>query len=71
MYVENPTGGDNQKFQIIESGVPQGEKIVEEGTYKIVLANAPTQSLTVDGGRTEDGANVHIWEYTNTCATTI
>ncbi len=65
MYVENPTGGDNQKFQIIESGVPQGEKIVEEGTYKIVLANAPTQSLTVDGGKREDGANVHIWEYTN------
>ena len=65
MYVENPTGGDNQKFQIIESGVPQGEKIVEEGIYKIVLANAPTQSLTVDGGKREDGANVHIWEYTN------
>ena len=65
MYVENPTGGDNQKFQIIESGVPQGEKIVEEGLYKIVLANAPTQSLTVDGGKREDGANVHIWEYTN------
>ena len=65
MYVENPTGGDNQKFQITESGVPQGEKIVEEGLYKIVLANAPTQSLTVDGGKREDGANVHIWEYTN------
>ena len=65
MYVENPTGGDNQKFQIIESGVPQGEKIVEEGTYKIVLANAPTQSLTVENGSTADGANVHIWEYKN------
>ena len=65
MYVENPTGGDNQKFQITESGVPQGEKIVEEGTYKIVLANAPTQSLTVENGSTEDGANVHIWEYKN------
>ena len=28
-----------------------------------MLANVPTQSLTVDGGKTEDGANVHIWEY--------
>ena len=66
MYVENPTGRDNQKFQIIESGVPQGEKTIEDGTYKIVLANAPTQSLTVDGGKIDDGANVHIWEYIDT-----
>ena len=41
----------------------ENPKTVEEGTYKIVLANAPQQSLTVDGGKTEDGANVHIWEY--------
>ena len=65
MYVENPSGKTNQEFQITESGVPQGEKIVEEGTYKIVLANAPTQSLTVENGSIVDGANVHIWEYKN------
>ena len=65
MYVENPSGKANQEFQITESGVPQGEKIVEEGTYKIVLANAPTQSLTVENGSIVDGANVHIWEYKN------
>ena len=65
LCVENKTGKDNQKFQIIEKGTPKGEKTVEEGTYKIVLANAPTQSLTVDGGKKEDGANLHIWEYVN------
>ena len=63
LCVKSATGGDNQKFQIVEKGIPTGEKIVEEGTYKIVLATAPTQSLTVDGGKTNNGANVHIWEY--------
>ena len=66
LCVKTATGGDDQKFQIVEKGTPQGEKIVEEGTYKIVLATEPTQSLTVDGGRINDGANVHIWEYQNT-----
>ena len=66
LCVANKTGKDNQKFQIVEKGTPKGEKTVEEGTYKIVLANAPTQSLTVDGGKKEDGANVHIWEYQKT-----
>ncbi len=27
------------------------------------MATAPKQSLTVDGGRIEDGANMHLWEY--------
>ena len=66
LCVENKTGKDNQKFQIVEKGTPKGEKTVEEGIYKIVLAKAPTQSLTVDGGKKEDGANVHIWEYQKT-----
>ena len=65
LCVANKTGKDNQKFQIVEKGTPKGESTVEEGIYKIVLANAPTQSLTVDGGKTGDGANVHIWEYVN------
>ncbi len=65
LCVENPTGRENQKFQITESGIPKGEKTVEEGTYKIVLVNEPNQSLTVDGGKTENGVNVHIWEYIN------
>ena len=65
LCVENKTGKDNQKFQIVEKGTPKGEKTVEEGIYKIVLAKATTQSLTVDGGKKEDGANVHIWEYLN------
>ena len=65
LCVSNKTGKDNQKFQIIEKGTPKGEKTVEEGLYKIVLAKATTQSLTVDGGKREDGANVHIWKYVN------
>ena len=63
LCVKNSTGEDNQKFQIVEKGTPKGEKTVEDGIYKIVLAVAPTQSLTVDSGKQEDGANVHIWEY--------
>ena len=66
LCVASKTGKDNQKFQIVEKGTPKGEKTVEEGLYKIVLATAPTQSLTVDGGKTADGANVHIWEYQET-----
>ena len=65
LCVANKTGKDNQKFQIVEKGTPKGEKTVEEGLYKIVLAKATTQSLTVDGGKREDGANVHIWKYVN------
>lgn len=65
LCVENFTGQDNQKFKILDSGVPIGEKTVEEGTYKIVLANALTQSLTVDGGKLGNGVNVHIWSYAN------
>ena len=38
---------------------------LKEGIYKIVLATAPTQSLTVDGGKTFNGANIHIWNYVN------
>ncbi len=58
------SGGNGQEFKlekIKEEEKPQ--KTVEEGTYKIVMATAPKQSLTVDGGRIEDGANVHLWEY--------
>ena len=66
LCVADSTGGDNQKFKITEKGTPKGEQTVEDGTYKIVLAHTPTQSLTVDGGKTNDGANVHIWEYLDT-----
>ena len=66
LCVASSTGKDNQKFKIVEKGTPKGEKTVDEGTYKIVLATAPTQSLTVDGGKTENGANVHIWKYLDT-----
>ena len=58
------SGGNGQEFKlekIKEEEKPQ--KTVEEGTYKIVMATAPKQSLTVDGGRIVDGANVHLWEY--------
>ena len=65
LYVANATDEDNQKFKIAEVKNMNEEKTIEEGTYKIVLANVPTQSLTVDGGKTNDGANVHIWEYKN------
>ena len=47
----------------IKDNKTKEEVKLEEGIYKIVLATAPNQSLTVDGGRTNDGANVQIWEY--------
>ena len=40
-------------------------KQIKDGIYKIVLATAPNQSLTVDGGKKNNGANVHIWQYVN------
>ena len=39
------------------------EKTIEEGIYKIVLANATNKSVTIAGGSTQNSANVHIWEY--------
>ena len=52
-------GGSGQEF-ILE----KVEKI-EEGTYKISLANSPTQCVTVDGIDEKDGANVNIQKYSN------
>ena len=43
----------------------EAKKTVDDGTYKIVMATAPSQSLTVDGGKTGNGANVHLWQYVN------
>ena len=67
IQVYEKSGGKGQEFKLekIDKEDIVGEKTVEEGIYKIVLASTPTQSLTVDGGRTNDGANVHIWEYQN------
>ena len=52
-------GGSGQEF-ILE----KVEKI-EEGTYKISLANSPTQCVTVDSIDEKDGANVNIQKYSN------
>ena len=43
----------------------EAKKTIEDGTYKITMATAPNQSLTVDGGKTFNGANIHIWNYVN------
>ena len=51
--------GENKKY------VENTEERLEEGVYKIVLATAPNQSLTIDGGKKSNGANVHIWQYAN------
>ena len=52
-------GGSGQEF-ILE----KVEK-TEEGTYKISLANSPTQCVTVDSIDEKDGANVNIQKYAN------
>ena len=51
--VYEQSGGNGQEFKLeridnLEVANPKG------GTYKIVLASAPTQSLTVDAGRTNN-----------------
>ena len=56
--VINSVENDRKKSRTIEENVK-----LEEGIYKIVMATNVRQSLTVDGGRTNDGANVHLWEY--------
>ena len=60
-------GGSGQEFKIekIEEEIVEAKKTVEEGTYKITMANAPSQSVTIDGGSTQNSANVHIWQYGN------
>ena len=69
--VYEKSGGNGQEFklELIKKEQPEekieAKKTVEEGTYKIVMATAPNQSLTVDGGKTANGSNVHIWKYVN------
>ena len=65
IQVYEQSGGNGQEFKI-EKIEEKPKKTVEEGTYKIVMATAPTQSLTVDGGKTSNGANIHIWKYLDT-----
>ena len=68
--VYQKSGGNGQEFKLELIKSDKGEKIeakktVEEGTYKIVMATSTNQSLTVDGGKTGNGANVHLWQYVN------
>ncbi len=67
IQVYEESGGNGQEFKIEKIGNKEEipSKTVEEGTYKIVMATNNRQSLTVDGGRTNNGANVHLWEYVN------
>ena len=51
-------------FHYVRANENSNEQI-KDGIYKIVLATAPNQSLTVDGGKKNNGANVHIWQYVN------
>ena len=65
------SGGNGQEFKLeyikdIEKEEQiEAKKTIEDGTYKITMATAPNQSLTVDGGKTFNGANIHIWNYVN------
>ena len=69
---ENIINDDETNKDIIEKNEVEKEDLVkngerlEEGTYKILMATNPKQSLTIDGGKTKNGANVHLWEYVNT-----
>ena len=68
--VYQKSGGNGQEFKLELIKSDKGDKIeakktVEEGTYKIVMATSTNQSLTVDGGKTGNGANVHLWQYVN------
>ncbi len=69
--VYEKSGGNGQEFKLekIEENkdeeVIEAKKTVEEGTYKIVMAEAINQSLTVDGGKTSNGTNIHLWQYCN------
>ncbi len=68
VQVYEGSGGNGQEFKLEKIGNKEDipSKTVEEGTYKIVMATNNKQSLTVDGGRTNNGANVHLWEYLDT-----
>ena len=67
IQVYEQSGGNGQEFKIVKIGDKEDipSKTLEEGTYKIVMATNTHQSLTVDGGKTNNGANVHLWEYVN------
>ena len=76
--VYEKSGGNGQEFKLelikkddnnndnTKNDEIKPSKSIEEGTYKITMATAPNQSLTVDGGKTFNGANVHLWQYYNT-----
>ena len=55
-------GENGQEFYLekIESN-----KIIDEGTYKIVSANNRNKSISIDRGSSDNNANVHLWEFNN------
>ena len=69
--VYEKSGGNGQEFrlELIKSDREErieAKRTVDDGTYKIVMATNPNQSLTVDGGKTGNGVNIHLWQYLNT-----
>ena len=55
-------GENGQEFYLEKIG---SNKIVEEGTYKIVSASNRNKSISIDRGSLDNNANVHLWEFNN------
>ena len=60
-------GGSGQEFILEkvknEKIVPK--KTIEDGIYKISMASHESQSVSIASGSTENGANVHLWDFNN------
>ena len=64
MYEGNGTNAQKFKFEKINEKV-EGEKVLEDGVYKINTALNEFKCIDVSGGYYDNGVNVQIWDRSN------
>ena len=54
-----------QKFTFINKDIAEGSKTLDDGTYRIALAEDENAGIDVSNANRENGANIQVWNYDN------
>lgn len=67
IQVYNGNNSNAQKWKFIASGKPTEStaKSIKDGEYTISTALSSYAGLNIDGGKTDNGANIHLWNNMN------
>lgn len=67
IQVYNGNNSKAQKWKFIASGKPTEStaKSIKDGEYTISTALSSYAGLNIDGGKTDNGANIHLWNNMN------